>query len=145
MKCFAAYTQQQTVNGYEGGNIILICTKTIKNVTRTKWNGPPEAKTYFIDNEKNRDVIRGERLSVILNSDSNAYDLKISNLNRSVDRGNYICIASATPTGYTSYFFLEVYSKYLIIHIFGSPNLVTLDLLQLVSVRRHRVITFDYF
>lgn len=122
MKCFAAYTQHQTVNGYEGGTITLKCTDSIKNVTTTTWSGPPSTMIYFLNGVKSKKVQRGERLSVIVNSDSHAYDMKISNLNRSVDRGNYSCLAASISTQNAFYFFLEVYSKYLIIHIFGSPN-----------------------
>lgn len=118
MKCFAAYTQpqHQTFNGYEGGTITLICTRDLtQKVIKTKWSGPPTGVTYFIDGAKNKDVHRGDRLSVVLNGDSNAYDLKISNMNRLEDTGNYSCLVTTTLTTNAFYFFLEVYSKYLII------------------------------
>lgn len=61
---------------------------------RTTWKGPPSSTVYFYNAAKNPNVNREERLSVMQNTVSGAYDLQISNIVIGVDDGIYSCVVN---------------------------------------------------
>lgn len=84
--------------GYEGDTVILKCPLTPPVVSgRTTWRGPPSNIKYFFNNDKNPSIDRGERLSVMLNTVSGAYNLGITNLTRGVDDGMFNCAVNTNP------------------------------------------------
>lgn len=78
--------------------MILKCPLTPPSVSgRTKWRGPPSFTIYFFNTDKNSGALRKERLSVIQNTVSGAYNLRITNLTRGVDDGMFICDVNTDP------------------------------------------------
>lgn len=65
---------------------------------RTTWIGPPSATIYFYNTDKNPNASRKERLSVMQNTVSGAYDLQISNIVSGVDDGIYSCVVNTVPS-----------------------------------------------
>ncbi|XP_065933049.1 neural cell adhesion molecule 1-A isoform X3 [Magallana gigas] len=92
------YNQNTTVYGYEGDTVILSCPLAPPPVSsRTTWRGPPSATVYFYNTDKNPSIDRGERLSVIPNTASGAYNLRITNLTIGVDVGMFSCEVNTNP------------------------------------------------
>lgn len=78
---------------------------------RTTWIGPPSIDVFFYNDMKNPSIDRGERLSVILNKASGAYNLRITNLTIGVDAGMFICVVNTNPI--QEYIInLKLYSEY---------------------------------
>lgn len=112
------YNQYRTVYGYERDTVILICPLSPPPVSgRTTWRGPPSGTVYFLNNNKNPSVDRGERLSVMLNTASGAYNLHITNLTIGVDDGMFICEVNTDPI--QQYFVnLKFYGEYINLYKF---------------------------
>lgn len=64
---------------------------------RTVWRGPPENLIYFYNDIRNPTVDRGERLSVMQNTASGAYNLQISNITVGIDEGMFDCNVNTIP------------------------------------------------
>lgn len=78
---------------------------------RTTWKGPPSSTVYFYNAEKNPNTYRGERLSVLLNTVSGAYNLRMTNLTTGVDDGMFSCVVNTNPV--QEYFInLKIHSEY---------------------------------
>lgn len=120
------YNQNRTVYGYVGYTVILICPLSPPAESgRTTWRGPPSNIRYFINDNKNPSIDRGERLSVILNTTSGAYNLRITNLAIGVDDGMFSCEVNTNP--FQQYFVnLKFYGEYI--------NLYKLDDCSLISI-----------
>lgn len=88
----------ETVYGREGDNITLVCPFSLQNLgTRTSWRGPPSHQIYFYNDLKNPDACRGERLSVVKNETTGAYNLINIRLERQEDEGLYACVVNTNP------------------------------------------------
>lgn len=99
---FVQYTDHvrcyDTIYGKEGDNITLVCPLSPLNVSaRTSWSGPPSYQLIFLNDLKNPNAARGERLSVVKNETTGAYNLIIINLHRQVDEGLYSCDVNTIP------------------------------------------------
>lgn len=79
---------------------------------RTWWSGPSSSTVYFYNNDKNPSIDRVERLSVIPNTASGAYNLQITNLTIGVDDGNFSCEVNTNPTQ-QHLVNLKLHSKYI--------------------------------
>lgn len=91
------YSQNVTRYGNKGDSIKLSCPLTPPNVDgKTTWRGPLSATAYFYNDEKDP-LIDGNRLSVVRNTVSSAYDLIISNITSGTDDGNYSCVVNTVP------------------------------------------------
>lgn len=92
------YSQDATQYGNEGDTVILKCPLTPPAVSgRTTWRGPPSATLFFMNTQKNPDALRKERLYVIQNTSSGAYNLQIANITYDIDEGMYSCDVNAQP------------------------------------------------
>lgn len=83
-----------TLYGNEGDTVILSCPLTPPESGRTIWKGPPSSAVYFYNTRKNPNASRTERLSVLLNTVSGAYNLRISNIVKGEDDGKYSCVVN---------------------------------------------------
>lgn len=109
------FNQSTTIYGYEGQTVILKCPLTRPAVSsRTTWRGPPGNIIFYRNNDKNPSIDRGERLSVMLNTTSGAYNLRITNITIGVDDGIFSCEVNTNPI--QQYFInLKLHSKYTIL------------------------------
>lgn len=99
---FVQYTDHvrcyDIIYGKEGDNITLVCPLSPLNVSaRTSWSGPPSYQIFFFNDSKNPNAARGERLSVVKNETTGAYNLIIINLHRQDDEGLYSCDVNTIP------------------------------------------------
>lgn len=97
----SVYSQNVTRYENEGDSIMLKCPLTPPS--RTSWRGPPNNNLFYHNAEPNPKIVRGERLSVMLNTTSGAYNLRITNLTIGVDDGMFICEVNTVPA--QQYFF----------------------------------------
>lgn len=93
--------------------MILKCPLTPPAVSgRTTWGGPPSFTVYFYNSIKNPTINKGERLSVIQNTASGAYNLWITNLTIGVDDGMFRCVVNTDPLK-EHLINLKLHSKYI--------------------------------
>lgn len=79
---------------------------------RTAWRGPPENLIYFFNDIRNSIVPRGERLSVVRNTASGAYDIQISNITMGIDEGLFSCDVNTIPVQ-QYYVYLQFNGEYI--------------------------------
>lgn len=96
---------------YEGESILLKCPFTANNDV-TVWYGPPKTTIYSYDAVIGPLVSRRERLSMLQNSSSEAYNLEIRNLKRNEDEGIYRCVVESSPNYQQENISLKFYSRY---------------------------------
>lgn len=90
-----------------------MCPFSLQNLgTRTSWRGPPSHQIYFYNDLKNPDACRGERLSVVKNETTGAYNLIIIRLERQEDKGLYACVVNTNPIQ-ENIIFLTFYGAFL--------------------------------
>lgn len=106
---FAVSSQSTTEFGIAGESKKLICPFT-QNEKRSWW-GPPD-KLLFLNYEKNPSADRVERLFLVHNISSNAYDLLITNLTKGIDNGTYKCQVDKPDIFQQHLIKLEFFSKY---------------------------------
>lgn len=105
--------QNTTIYGYEGDMVKLICPLSPPAESgRTTWGGPPNNSLYFYNNAKNPDAPRGERLSVMRNTVSGAYNFLIVNISMGIDEGIFICAVNTNPIQQYK-IELKVYGEYI--------------------------------
>lgn len=110
IKSFVGYSYNETVYGYEGESIKLVCVSPVTNITKTTWYGH-NGSIYFLNWRKNPNVSNIQHFSVMENNKSNAYDLYITNISSS-DVGNYSCSVRGSTVPPPYFYFLGVYGKY---------------------------------
>lgn len=142
---FVQYTDHarcyDTIYGREGDDITLVCPVSPPNVSvRTIWSGPPSYQAYFFNDIKHVNAARGERLSVVKNETTGAYNLIIINLQRQDDEGLYSCDVNTQEKrillafyGRSLYWILQT-SYFLNYHLFHLLKVLLIKILLIFDI-----------